>query len=307
MGPGDLGYTTPMQTRRTAIEARLRQIQDQICQGLSQVDGMAFYEDAWTYEHGFGGGRTRVLEFGNVIEKGGVNFSGLGGPRLPTAALKQGLAADLPFFATGVSLVIHPKNPYVPTVHMNIRYFEAGAQGERWWFGGGIDLTPYYPRRDDVVSFHRQLKTVCDRFDPSWYVNFKQQCDDYFYLPHRRETRGVGGIFFDQLNHDFQAAFDFTAAVGEAFLPAYVPIVIANKDRAYGERERAFQLYRRGRYVEFNLLYDRGTKFGIESNGRTESILMSLPAEAHWRYNYQPLPGSPEADLQTYLRPQPWL
>lgn len=294
--------------QRQAIEDRFRGIQDRITTELAKIDGLGFREDNWTYPAGSGGGRTRVMEFGNVFEKAGVNFSAISGPKMPAAALKaSGETDDTPFFATGVSLVIHPKNPYVPTVHMNIRYFSAGANDKRWWFGGGIDLTPYYPNLDQVVDFHRQLKHTCDIFQPEWYSQFKSQCDAYFYLPHRQETRGVGGIFFDQIQHDFVEAFAFTGAVGDCFIPAYAPIVLANKDFPYGERERQFQRYRRGRYVEFNLLFDRGTKFGIESHGRTESILMSLPPEVHWRYDYTPEPGSPEAALADFLAPRDWI
>ncbi|RMF12021.1 MAG: oxygen-dependent coproporphyrinogen oxidase [Candidatus Dadabacteria bacterium] len=300
--------TDASQSRKDRVSAAFRRVQDDICDRLAAIDGQAFREDQWTYERGKGGGRTRVLEDGGVFEKGGVNYSALAGDELPPAALAQiGRKEGLPFFATGVSLVIHPRNPHIPTVHMNIRYFEAGEQGDIWWFGGGIDLTPYYPRFDDVVAFHRTLRDTCERFDETWYPRFKQHCDEYFYLPHRGETRGVGGIFFDHLQHDFERSFDFTVALGDTFLPAYVPIVLAHRDEPYGEREREFQLIRRGRYVEFNLLFDRGTKFGIESNGRTESILMSLPTLASWRYDWHPEPGSPEAALWDYLRPRDWL
>lgn len=295
--------TTPQASRVTDW---LRTLQDQITEGLEAVAaGGRFREDAWSYERGHGGGRTRVIEDDEVFEKGGVNWSGIGGPALPPAALEQmKLAADTPFFATGVSLVIHPRNPQVPTIHMNVRYFEAGP---RWWFGGGIDLTPNYPDRRSAIEFHRGLAAVCAPFGDDVYPRLKAACDRYFTLPHRGEMRGIGGVFFDHLQADFDRDFALTRAVGGAFLDLYLPIVLRNRDLPWGERERDWQLHRRGRYVEFNLLWDRGTRFGMESGGRAESILMSLPAEARWTYDYRPAAGSPEEELaRDYLQPRDW-
>ena len=285
-------------------------LQDQLCRALEAADGRAtFREDVWQRADG-GGGRTRVLENGALFEKAGVNFSAVGGELPEAFAARVGPGEGREFFATGVSLVLHPHNPYVPTTHANFRFLERGATG---WFGGGADLTPYYPFREDVVHFHRTLKAACDHHeDAADYTHFKRWCDEYFYLKHRKEMRGVGGIFFDYLEGDgpggSEAVFAFVRAAGEAFLPAYLPIVEARRERAYGAREREFQLLRRGRYVEFNLVYDRGTTFGLETGGRIESILMSLPTVAGWKYDYQPEPGSPEADAMTYYQPgQDWL
>ncbi len=290
---------------RDTVEAVMRSLQDALCRGLEAEDGGRFQSDLWDYERGSGGGDTRVLSDGAVIEKGGVNFSALAGDRLPRPALaKLELPADTPFFATGVSVVMHPKSPHIPTVHMNVRYFEAGP---RWWFGGGIDLTPYYPAWAEVIRFHRALKATCDRFDETRYPRYKEDCDRYFYNRHRQEPRGVGGIFFDQLCGDRDQDLAFVEAVGHTFLPAWLPLVRANRERPWGERERTFQLMRRGRYVEFNLLWDRGTKFGIVSEGRTESILMSLPPVVTWGYDARPEPGSPEAALtEIFLQPRDW-
>ncbi|HWQ35918.1 MAG TPA: oxygen-dependent coproporphyrinogen oxidase [Blastocatellia bacterium] len=285
-------------------------LQDQICRALEAADGRAtFREDVWQRAGG-GGGRTRVLENGALFEKAGVNFSAVSGELPEAFAARVGPGEGREFFATGVSLVLHPHNPYVPTTHANFRFLERGAAG---WFGGGADLTPYYPFREDVVHFHRTLKTACDHHeDVADYTHFKQWCDEYFYIRHRKEMRGVGGIFFDYLKGDtpggLEAVFAFVREAGEAFLPAYLPIVEARRDHAYGEREREFQLLRRGRYVEFNLVYDRGTTFGLETGGRIESILMSLPTVAGWRYDYQPEPGSAEAEAMNYYQPgQDWL
>lgn len=292
---------------REQVAHRFRDLQDTITRSLEAVaSGGRFAEDTWTYERGSGGGRSRVISNDAVFEKGGVNFSAIEGQSLPESALERmQLAPGTPFFATGVSLVIHPQNPHVPTIHMNVRYFEAG---DKWWFGGGIDLTPVYPVLEDVVGFHAGLKAVCDRFGPDLYREYKAACDHYFFLPHRNETRGVGGIFFDHLRSDRERDFAFTATVGEAFPGLYIPIVEARRDTPWTEAQRDWQLLRRGRYVEFNLLWDRGTRFGIESGGRTESILMSMPATARWIYDHRPAPGSPEAALLTdFLRPRDWL
>jgi coproporphyrinogen III oxidase len=285
-----------------AVE-HFRGLQDRITQALEALDGRArFREDAWTRDGG-GGGRTRVLEGGALFEKAGVNWSDVFGE------FPEEFAATLPgsgraFRASGVSLVLHPLTPMVPTVHANFRVLQ---KGNATWFGGGADLTPYYPWREDVVHFHATWKGACDRHDPAYYPRFKQACDEYFFLPHRGETRGVGGIFFDYLQGDLERVFDFVRDAGDAFLPAYQPIAERRRDHPSGEREREFQLYRRGRYVEFNLLYDRGTTFGLKTRGRTESILMSLPPLARWIYDFQPEPGSQEANLSEYLRAQEWL
>ena len=289
-------------------------LQDEVCGALEGLDGGAvFGDDRWAREGG-GGGRTRVMENGAVFEKAGVNFSEVFGQFDERFAARMPVGDGTEFFATGVSLVLHPWNPLVPTVHANFRYLERGSGG---WFGGGADLTPYYPHREDVIHFHQTFKDACDRFEPSYYPRFKTWCDDYFYIPHRDETRGVGGIFFDYLTGDdpvlavekrnLEACFDFVRLVGDAFLPAYLPIAERRKDDAYTERERGFQLIRRGRYVEFNLVYDRGTTFGLETRGRTESILMSLPALARWEYDYRPEPNSREAEAWDYFKATDWL
>lgn len=287
--------------------AWFRELQQRITCRLEALDGAArFREDAWQREGG-GGGFTRVLEGGALFEKAGVNWSDVRG-ELPEDFARQIPGEGRAFRATGVSLVLHPLTPMVPTVHANFRFLE---KGERRWFGGGADLTPYYPWREDVVHFHRTWKTVCDRHDPAHYPRFKKWCDEYFTLPHRGETRGVGGIFFDYLEGSDEAGlervFAFVRDAGEAFLDAYVPIAERRRAEPYGEAERAFQLWRRGRYVEFNLLYDRGTVFGLKTGGRTESILMSLPPLARWVYDHRPAPGSREAALFEYLKPTDWL
>ncbi len=279
-------------------------LQDKICRAVEEADGGAqFREDNWRREGG-GGGRTRVMEEGNVFEKAGVNFSAVEGVLPEEFARKIEMGEGREFFATGVSLVLHPRNPYVPTVHANFRYLEKGDSG---WFGGGSDLTPYYPFREDATHFHRTLKEACDKHDPDYYPRFKKWCDEYFFIKHRNETRGVGGIFFDYLQGDLNKLFAFVKDAGEAFIPAYLPIVERRRDHGYGEREREFQLIRRGRYAEFNLVYDRGTIFGLETRGRTESILMSLPPLARWVYDYKPEPGTAEAEAWTYFTPQNWL
>lgn len=300
------------QTDINAVKEYLLTLQDSICDGLSAVDGKeSFREDNWDREHG-GGGRTRVLTNGAVFEQAGVNFSHVYGDNLPPSA-----TADRPelagrsFQATGVSLVIHPHNPYAPTSHANVRFFIAEKEGAEpvWWFGGGFDLTPYYPFKEDVVFWHQQARAACDSFGKDYYAKFKKWADEYFFLKHRGETRGVGGLFFDDLNENgFDESFNFLKSVGDHFLKAYAPIVEKRKDMPFGERERDFQLYRRGRYVEFNLVYDRGTLFGLQSGGRTESILMSLPPLVKWRYDWHPEPGTPEAELyEKFLKPGDWL
>jgi coproporphyrinogen III oxidase len=279
-------------------------LQDKICNSIEKADGEArFREDRWEREGG-GGGRTRVMEEGAIFEKAGVNFSAVEGVLPEELAKKIALGDDGSFFATGVSLVLHPRNPYIPTVHANFRYLEKGSAS---WFGGGTDLTPYYPFREDIIHFHRTLKEACDKHDRDYYPRFKKWCDEYFFIKHRSETRGVGGIFFDYLQGDMEMLFSFVSDVGEAFLPAYLPIIEKHRNDPFGEREREFQLIRRGRYVEFNLVYDRGTAFGLETRGRTESILMSLPPLARWIYDYKPAPNTPESAAWAYFEPQDWL
>ena len=295
-----------------SVKTYLLDLQERICAALGQEDGGAgFREDSWTRAEG-GGGRTRVIENGQLFEKAGVNFSHVFGTQLPpSATAARPELAGRGFQAMGVSLVIHPHNPYIPTSHANVRFFVAERDGEEpvWWFGGGFDLTPYYPFEDDVVHWHQTAKAACNPFGADVYAHYKAWCDSYFYLKHRDETRGVGGLFFDDLNAwGFDTTFAFMRSVGDAYIPAYLPIVQKRRDTPFGERERDFQLYRRGRYVEFNLVYDRGTIFGLQTGGRTESILMSLPAVANWRYNWAPEPGTPEALLyERYLKPQEWL
>jgi len=295
-----------------AVQRYLLALQDEICRALEQEDGGAgFVEDSWQREQG-GGGRTRVMTEGTVFEQAGINFSHVHGDDLPpSATAHRPELAGRSFQAMGVSLVIHPRNPHVPTSHANVRFFIAEKPGATpvWWFGGGFDLTPYYPRREDVVHWHQTARAACTPFGDDVYRRYKGWCDEYFYLRHRDETRGVGGLFFDDLNEwGFERSFAFMRSVGDHYLPAYRPLVQHRKDTPFGDRERDFQLYRRGRYVEFNLVYDRGTLFGLQSGGRTESILMSLPPLVKWRYNWRPEPGSPEAELyENYLRPRDWL
>ncbi len=294
------------------VKAFLLQLQDDICAGLQSADsGTRFVEDAWDRAEG-GGGRSRVLTNGAVFEQAGVNFSHVFGQKLPpSATAKRPELEGRDFQAMGVSLVIHPHNPHVPTSHANVRFFIAEKEGEEpiWWFGGGFDLTPFYPVKEDVLAWHTTAKAACDPFGADVYAKYKKWCDEYFYLKHRDETRGVGGLFFDDLNElGFEQSFAFMQSVGEHFLKGYLPIVQKRKDTQYSERERNFQLYRRGRYVEFNLVYDRGTLFGLQSGGRTESILMSMPPVVHWQYDWQPEAGSPEAVLyEEYLQPHNWL
>jgi coproporphyrinogen III oxidase len=295
-----------------AVREYLLGLQSSICEALESIDGKAQFElDEWQREAG-GGGRTRVLSGGAVFEQGGVNFSEVSGENMPpSATASRPELAGRSFKAMGVSLVIHPHNPYVPTSHANVRFFIAEKEGEDpiWWFGGGYDLTPYYGNKEDVIHWHQTAKSACEPFGDDIYPRFKQWCDEYFYLKHRDECRGVGGLFFDDLNEwGFERCFAFLQSVGNSYINAYAPIVKKRLDIPYGERERDFQLYRRGRYVEFNLVYDRGTLFGLQSGGRTESILMSLPPLVKWRYNWQPEPGSAEAELYTdYLAPRDWL
>ncbi|MBK5940784.1 oxygen-dependent coproporphyrinogen oxidase [Halochromatium roseum] len=310
--------TRPDQPDTEAVEHYLLDLQDRICQALEAEDGAGvFREDAWTRPGG-GGGRSRILEDGTLFEKGGINFSHVHGNTLPpTASASRPELAGRRFQAMGVSLVMHPSNPYVPTSHMNVRFFIAEKPGSEpvWWFGGGFDLTPYYGFDEDVRDWHRSARAACADFGTAeedasaLHARLKEACDHYFYLKHRDEPRGVGGLFFDDLNHwGFERSFAFMRSVAEQYLPGYQPIVARRKGTPYGEREREFQCYRRGRYVEFNLVYDRGTLFGLQSGGRTESILMSLPPQVSWRYDWKPEPGSEEARLyEHYLVPKDWL
>ncbi len=287
-------------------------LQDGICQALEEEDGTGeFREDAWRREEG-GGGRSRVMEGGEVLEKAGINFSHVHGDSLPpSATAHRPELAGRSFQAMGVSLVVHPANPRVPTSHANVRFFMAESPGAApvWWFGGGFDLTPYYGYEEDARHWHGTARAACEPLGAGAYPRYKQWCDEYFYLKHRDEPRGIGGLFFDDLNEpDFPTCFAFLRSVGDHFIPAYRPIVARRKGEAYGEREREFQLYRRGRYVEFNLVYDRGTLFGLQSGGRTESILMSLPPLVSWRYDWSPDKGTPEERLyRDFLRPRDWL
>ncbi|MCB1615876.1 MAG: oxygen-dependent coproporphyrinogen oxidase [Pseudomonadales bacterium] len=296
----------------TVVKNYLLELQDAICSRLETVDGVGrFVEDNWQREQG-GGGRTRVLAKGAVIEKGGVNFSHVYGNQLPASATAQRPELQgRDFEAVGVSLVIHPDNPFVPTSHANVRFFIAEKSGEEpvWWFGGGYDLTPYYPFEEDCVFWHQTAHDACLPFGEDVYSRYKQWCDDYFFLKHRHETRGVGGLFFDDLNDwGFEKSFAFLRAVGDSYCDAYVPIVEKRKSMAFDQQQKDFQLYRRGRYVEFNLVFDRGTLFGLQTGGRTESILMSLPPEVKWGYDWKPDPGSREEMLYTdFLKPRDWL
>ncbi len=337
MNPPDL--LPPPSSSHQQVTDFLQQLQDDICRRLEDLDGQAkFHEDRWERPEG-GGGRSRVLKQGDVFEQGGVNYSEVFGSSLPPSIVKQRPeAAGHSFYATGTSIVLHPRNPYVPTVHLNYRYFEAGPV---WWFGGGADLTPYYLFPDDAIHFHQTLKTACDQHHPGYYPVFKYWCDRYFFLPHRGEARGIGGLFFDYQDprpgllyrptgdialpaseqetipdvatkptdvRSWEDLFGFVQSCGQAFLPSYVPIVERRQGMAWGDREREFQLYRRGRYVEFNLVYDRGTIFGLQTKGRTESILMSLPPLVRWEYSYEPEAGTPEADLYDMLyNPRDWV
>ena len=294
---------------RDGVKEYLLGLQDRICAELVAEDGGSFREDAWEREQG-GGGRTRVLE-GEVIEKAGVNFSHVVGDELHRAAsARRPELAGRGFEAMGVSVIVHPRNPYAPTSHANVRFFVAEKEGEEavWWFGGGFDLTPFYGFEEDAVHWHRAARAACEPFGQEMYPRLKEGCDEYFYLQHRQEPRGVGGLFYDDLNEGgFERCFDFTRSVGDAYMAAYLPILQRRKDHDYGERQREFQLYRRGRYVEFNLVYDRGTLFGLQSGGRTESILVSLPPLVRWAYDWRPEEGSEEARLyEVFLKPRDW-
>ncbi len=297
---------------KEAVKAYLLDLQERICAELAEEDGSgSFKEDSWVREEG-GGGRSRVMVDGAVIEKGGVNFSHVHGTQMPPSATQnRPELAGRSFEAMGVSLVIHPKNPYVPTSHANVRFFIAEKPGEEpvWWFGGGYDLTPYYGDEQDCKDWHQVAKNACEPFGEEIYPRYKKWCDDYFYLKHRNEPRGVGGLFFDDLNElGPEKSFAFMRSVGDSYVKAYRPIMASKKAKAWGEREREFQLYRRGRYVEFNLVFDRGTLFGLQTGGRTESILMSLPPLVRWEYDYQPEAGSEEAKLYTdFLHAREWV
>lgn len=295
-----------------AVSSYLLGLQDRICQALERVDQQnIFREDQWTRDEG-GGGRSRVMEEGAVFEKAGINFSHVHGHQLPASATAhRPELAGRNFEALGVSLVIHPRNPYVPTSHANVRFFIAEKDGSEpvWWFGGGFDLTPYYGYEEDATHWHSTARDACQPFGDDVYPRFKNWCDEYFYLKHRNEPRGIGGLFFDDYNAPgFADSFALMQSIGDHFVPAYVPIVEKRMHQPYGDRERDFQLYRRGRYVEFNLVYDRGTLFGLQTGGRTESILMSLPPLVSWRYDWQPQAGSPEAELyDLFLKPRDWI
>jgi coproporphyrinogen III oxidase len=299
-------------TDKAAVKQYLLNLQDRICHALQLEDDRSrFAEENWVREEG-GGGRSRVIVDGSVFEKGGVNFSHVHGTQLPpSATAARPELAGRSFEAMGVSLVMHPENPYVPTSHANVRFFIAEKEGEEpvWWFGGGYDLTPYYGNEEDCRHWHQTARAACQPFGPEIYPRFKQWCDEYFFLKHRNEPRGVGGLFFDDYNQaGFEQSFALTRAVGDSYIDAYLPIVRRRKHVPWGQRERQFQLYRRGRYVEFNLVYDRGTLFGLQTGGRTESILMSLPPLVRWEYDWQPEPGSAEAELyQFYLQPRQWV
>jgi coproporphyrinogen III oxidase len=307
-------YAEPMAMHQyvATVKEYLLDLQNRICAVVEQQDGKAkFIEDRWQREEG-GGGISRVIEGGAVFEKGGVNFSHVYGAQMPvSASAHRPELAGRSFQALGVSLVIHPRNPYVPTSHANVRFFLAEKPGADpvWWFGGGYDLTPYYGFEEDCIHWHRTAQVACQPFGADVYARFKKWCDEYFFLKHRNEPRGIGGLFFDDLNAwGFERCFEFMRSIGDSFSNAYPPIVQRRKDLTYGEREREFQLYRRGRYVEFNLVYDRGTLFGLQSGGRTESILMSLPPLTAWRYNWQPEPGSAEARLYSdFLKAKNWV
>jgi coproporphyrinogen III oxidase len=301
----------PERVDTAAVRAYLLSLQDRICAAIEAEDGVErFREDVWERPEG-GGGRSRVLSEGGVFEQAGVGFSDVFGSGLPPSATAQRPdLAGRSFEALGVSLVFHPRNPYAPTTHMNVRFFVAEKEGSEpvWWFGGGFDLTPYYGFEEDAIHWHRTAREACVPFGPEVYPRYKKWCDEYFFLRHRGEPRGIGGIFFDDLNEGgFERCFALLQSVGDHLLPAYLPILRRRKDTPYGERERDFQLYRRGRYVEFNLVWDRGTLFGLQSGGRTESILMSLPPLVRWRYDWHPEPGTPEARLyEEFIKPRDW-
>ena len=304
------GETTPSNIKQ--VRDYLLGLQDTICNAFEKLDRKTgFHEDHWSRDEG-GGGRSRVMEGGAVFEKAGINFSHVFGAELPpSATAARPELAGRTFQAMGVSLVVHPHNPYVPTSHANVRFFMAEKEGSEpvWWFGGGFDLTPYYGFDEDAVHWHRIAREACKPFGADVYPRYKQWCDDYFYIRHRDEPRGIGGLFFDDLNEGgFEHCFALMASIGDHYLSAYLPIVERRKDIAWGEQQKDFQCYRRGRYVEFNLVYDRGTLFGLQSGGRTEAILMSLPPEVKWRYDWKPEAGTPESALyENYLKPKDWL
>jgi coproporphyrinogen III oxidase len=294
-----------------AVKSYIDELQERITAAIEARDTARFRRDPWVRAEG-GGGETRMLSDGSVFERAGVSVSQVFGQKLPPSASNvRPQIVGAPFEAMGLSLVLHPRNPHVPTTHCNVRFIQASPADTApvWWFGGGFDLTPYYPYDEDVLHWHRTASEACRPFGEQLYAKYKDWCDRYFFLPHRNETRGVGGLFFDDLSAGgFDACFAFLRSVGDHFLPAYLPLVDRRKDQPYGEREREFQLYRRGRYVEFNLVHDRGTAFGLQSRGRTESILMSMPPLARWEYDWRPEPGSPEARLyQDFLRPRDYL
>jgi coproporphyrinogen III oxidase len=306
-----MSQTSVTQDQIQAVKSFLLGLQDRICESLQEVDGSGtFIEDTWIRNEG-GGGRSRVMSQGTLIEQGGVNFSHVFGSQMPpSATAARPELAGRNFQAMGVSLVIHPHSPFIPTSHANVRFFIAEKEGEEpiWWFGGGFDLTPSYVFTEDARHWHQVAHDLCQPFGQSVYADYKKWCDEYFYLKHRKETRGIGGLFFDDLNEwGFEQSFAFIRAVGEGYLDAYVPIMQKRKDQAYENQHKQFQLYRRGRYVEFNLVYDRGTLFGLQTGGRTESILMSMPPMARWEYDYQPAPNSEEAKLTDYLQAIEWL
>jgi coproporphyrinogen III oxidase len=295
----------------SAVKSYLSELQDRITAALENTDSVKFRRDVWERPEG-GGGESRILSDGAVFERAGVSVSHVFGDKMPASASSlRPEIAGAPFEAMGLSLVFHPRNPHVPTTHCNVRFLVArpAAGPEVWWFGGGFDLTPYYPYDEDVLHWHRTARDACQALGAGVYEKYKGWCDRYFFLPHRNETRGVGGLFFDDLNENgFDRSFAFQRSVGNHFLPAFMPILERRKDHPYGDRERQFQLYRRGRYVEFNLVYDRGTLFGLQSRGRSESILMSMPPLVRWEYDWRPAPGSPEARLyEDFLRPRDFL
>ena len=285
------------------VREKFKEIQNSICSAITSETNQKYQEDNWEYKSGEGGGITRIFT-GDIIEKGGVNFSSLSGTLSEKIAAKLKGNGSIKFYATGVSLVLHPQSPFIPTVHMNIRYLE---RGDKIWFGGGVDLTPYYPEKSDIISFHKQLKEVCDRHNPDYYPEFKKNCDEYFYIKHRNEARGVGGIFFDYLSNNLEKSFQFVVDVGITFNKLYIPFIEKYKEKTYSKEQKEFQQIRRGRYVEFNLVYDRGTLFGLETQGRIESILMSLPPQVQWKYNHQIQPKSQESELAQFLVPQDWV
>jgi coproporphyrinogen III oxidase len=303
--------SNPQSADASLVKGYLNELQDRITAAVEKIDSVTFRRDPWERPGG-GGGESRILSDGAVFERAGVSVSHVFGEKMPPSASNlRPEVAGAPFEAMGLSLVFHPRNPYAPTTHCNVRFLLARpASGpEVWWFGGGFDLTPYYPYDEDVLHWHRTARDACQEFGADVYEKYKDWCDRYFFLPHRNETRGVGGLFFDDLNEGgFSRCFAFQRSVGDHFLPAFAPILERRRDLPYGDRERQFQLYRRGRYVEFNLVYDRGTLFGLQSRGRTESILMSLPPIVRWEYDWHPTPGSPEARLyEDFLRPRDYL